>query len=257
MDDDILDFSFFMPTRIIFGPGSLARLPDLVEELGGARASVFLVTGRQSLRAQGTQERVLRDISRFRVVHYDGALPFPSPELVDQAREACRQAAPNLVVAIGGGSALDMGKLMAILMTNPGPSIDYGTGHRQITERGVPFIAVPTTSGSSSEVTSGAALWQMDQAASFGVNHPYMFPTIALVDPDLAMSMPGELAGASGMDAFTRIHRRRASGQCPEAARGCSCESGIMVSKQQSRPQNKEHPIDATTQPSRSHPNRV
>ena len=50
---------------------------------------------------------------------------------------------------------------------------------------------------------------------------------------------------------------QRASGQCPEAARGCSCESGIMVLKQQSRPQNKEHPIDATTQPSRSHPNRV
>ena len=56
---------------------------------------------------------------------------------------------------------------------------------------------------------------------------------------------------------LARIHRRRASGQCPEAARGCSCESGIMVLKQQSRPQNKEHPIDATTQPSRSHPNRV
>ena len=56
---------------------------------------------------------------------------------------------------------------------------------------------------------------------------------------------------------LARIHRWRASGQCPEAARGCSCESGIMVLKQQSRPQNKEHPIDATTQPSRSHPNRV
>ena len=56
---------------------------------------------------------------------------------------------------------------------------------------------------------------------------------------------------------LARIHRRRASGQCPEAARGCSCESGIMVLKQQSRPQDKEHPIDATTQPSRSHPNRV
>ena len=56
---------------------------------------------------------------------------------------------------------------------------------------------------------------------------------------------------------LARIHRRRASGQCPEVDRGCSCESGIMVLKQQSRPQNKEHPIDATTQPSRSHPNRV
>ena len=57
--------------------------------------------------------------------------------------------------------------------------------------------------------------------------------------------------------ALARIHRRRASGQCPEVARGCSCESGIMVLKQQSQRQNKEHPIDATTQPSRSHPNRV
>ena len=57
--------------------------------------------------------------------------------------------------------------------------------------------------------------------------------------------------------ALARIHRRRASGQCPEVTRGCSCESGIMVLKQQSQPQNKEHPIDATTQPFRSHPNRV
>ena len=61
----------------------------------------------------------------------------------------------------------------------------------------------------------------------------------------------------SSWASLARIHRRRASGQCPEVARGCSCESGIMVLKQQSRPQNKEHPIDATTQPSRSHPNRV
>ena len=58
-------------------------------------------------------------------------------------------------------------------------------------------------------------------------------------------------------EALSRIHRRRVSGQCPEVARGCSCESGIMVLKQQSQPQNKEHPIDATTQPFRSHPNRV
>ena len=68
----------------------------------------------------------------------------------------------------------------------------------------------------------------------------------------------GSGAIGAGMGyALARIHRRRASGQCPEVARGCSCESGIMVLKQQSRPQNKEHPIDATTQPSRSHPNRV
>ena len=78
--------------------------------------------------------------------------------------------------------------------------------------------------------------------------------------PELLETLLTEAAATvtSAADAaLARIHRRRASGQCPEAAGGCSCESGIMVLKQQSRPQNKEHPIDATTQPSRSHPNRV
>ena len=204
MDDAALaEFTFHMPTRVKFGPGSLALLPGLVEELGGSTASVFLITGSQNLRRQGTLDRVLNDLSRFRTVHYDQALPFPSPELVDMTVESCRQAAPDVIVAIGGGSALDLGKLVAILMTNPGPSLDYATGHRQIKNGGLPFIAVPTTSGSSSEVTLSAAMWQIDQKLSYRVRHPLMFPTITLVDPDLALSMPMELAAATGMDALT------------------------------------------------------
>ncbi len=197
------DFNFYAPTRIIFGAGSLARLPELVEDVGGADASIFLVTGRHSLRAQGALEGILADLSCHRVTHYDGALPFPSPELVDQAVEACRSLAPDVVVAVGGGSALDLGKLVAVLTANPGPSVDYGNRHRHLSQRGLPFIAVPTTSGSSSEVTSGAALWQMEEKVSYAVNHPLMFSRVALVDPDLALSMPGELAAATGMDAFS------------------------------------------------------
>ena len=77
---------------------------------------------------------------------------------------------------------------------------------------------------------------------------------LADIDPNRALLDRRVIRDFLGL---ARIHRRRASGRCPEVARGCSCESGIMVLKQQSRPQNKEHPIDATTQPSRSHPNRV
>ena len=73
----------------------------------------------------------------------------------------------------------------------------------------------------------------------------------------LQTDLPRTVFNQDILYSLARIHRRRASGQCSEVARGCSCESGIMVLKQQSRPQNKEHPIDATTQPSRSHPNRV
>ena len=203
VNDFLSDFNFYMPTRVIFGPGSLSRLAELVEGVGGSRAHVFLVTGRQSLKAQGTLERVLKDLSRFKVTHYDGALPFPSPELMDQTAETCRKAGADVVVSIGGGSALDLGKVVAMLMANQGPSLDYGMGRRQIEKRGLPFIAVPTTSGSSSEVTGGAALWDMEGKASFRVGGPLMYPTIALVDPDLAMSMPIELAAATGMDAFS------------------------------------------------------
>ena len=201
--DSLASFGFHAPTKIVFGSGSLARLPEEVERLGGPGASVFLVTGSQSLRAQGTLERVLSDLSRFQVTLYERVSPFPSSDQIDQAVEVCRRGGPDLVVAVGGGSAIDLAKLVAVLTANPGPSMEYGNTTRKIEKPGLPFIAVPTTSGSSSEVTSAAAIWDMDQKASYGVLNPLMFPDVALVDPDLAMSMPGVLAAATGMDAFT------------------------------------------------------
>jgi alcohol dehydrogenase class IV len=197
-------FGFHVPTRIVFGEGSLARLPEVIDEVcGGPGASVFLVTGKNSLKAQGILDRVLGSLGRFQVAHFDGAVPFPASQDVDRALEACRRAGPDVVVAIGGGSAMDLGKLTAVLMANPGPSIEYGKRLRTIEQPGLPFIAVPTTSGSSSEVTPGMAMWEWDESTSYNVRHTYMFPTVALVDPDLTLSMPRDLAAASGIDAFS------------------------------------------------------
>ena len=201
--DPLASFGFYAPTKIVFGSGSLGHLSEEIERIGGQGASVFLVTGSQSLRDQGTLQRVLSDLSSFSVNLYEGVPPFPSSDQIDQAVEVCRRKGSDLVVAVGGGSAIDLAKLVAVLMANPGPSVEYGNTKRQIEHRGLPFIAVPTTSGSSSEVTSAAAIWDMDQKASYGVLNPLMFPDVALVDPDLAMSMPRALAAAAGMDAFT------------------------------------------------------
>ena len=203
MDHVVSNHGFYMPTRIIFGPETLARLPDLVEDVAGPDAHVFLVTGRNNLNAHGTLQQILNDLSRFQVTHYGETLPFAPPEQVDVALEECRNRKATVVVGIGGGSVLDLAKLVAVLTANPGPSLDYGTGARKIQQRGLPYIAVPTTSGSSSEVTSAARVWQFDQRASFAVSHWSMFPTVAIVDPDLAQSMPQDLAAATGMDAFT------------------------------------------------------
>lgn len=198
-------FTWRNPTKIVFGLDSLSRLPDEIRALGGDGAGVFLVTGRGFLRSRGVLDAVLESLRGFRVTLWERASPFPSPSDADEAAAAMRAAGTDIAVAVGGGSALDLAKAAAILSVHEGAARDYSPagGARALTRPGPPFIAVPTTSGSSSEVTAGAALWDWDARQSFGLSSPMMFPTTAIVDPRLAMTMPQTLAANTGMDAFT------------------------------------------------------
>ena len=196
-------FTWLNPTRVIFGPGQLSRLAETIDEIAGTNSRVFLVTGRQSLRESGVLPRVIESIGEARVTLYDKVTPFPSPDLVDSATDACRAASPDVVVAIGGGSVMDLAKAVAILVTHKGSSREFALGQKALDGRGLPFIAVPTTSGSSSEVTPFAALWDMEAKRNMGLGSRRSFPTVAIVDPELTTSMPKTLAAATGMDAFT------------------------------------------------------
>ena len=191
------------PTRIVYGVDSLDGLPDEVRAVAGDGARVFAVTGRSFLRSSGLLARIEGLMADFEATLHDKADPFPTPADADEAAAACRDAGADLVVGIGGGSALDLAKATAILATHDGAAKDYATGARQFERRGLPFVAVPTTSGSSSEVTSGSALWDWDTSSQFGLGDTLMFPTVAIVDPRLAMSMSQTLAANTGMDAFT------------------------------------------------------
>src|SRR5262249_51634833 len=145
---------------------------------------------------------------RARVRPFADVPPFPSPDVADAALAALGASGARLVVGIGGGSALDVAKAAAILATHEGRASEFATG-RGITppkafERpGLPFIAAPTTSGSSSEVTPFAALWDVANKRSLHLTGPRLFPSVALVDPDLALGMTAELAAVTGVDAFT------------------------------------------------------
>ena len=197
------NFTWLNPTRVIFGNGRLDDLKTVVDSVAGSESRVFLVTGRHSLRARGVLQRIIGDVGLSRITLFDETPPFPSPEAVDDALTRCRESGSDVVVAVGGGSAMDLAKIVAILTPHEGPAMDYVDRKRSIRGRGLPFIAAPTTSGSSSEVTSGAAIWDMDGKRSLGLSSPLMFPTVAVVDPQLTMSMSKRLAAASGMDAFT------------------------------------------------------
>ena len=196
-------FTWYSPTKVIFGVGRRSELASVVDDTAGSGAHVFLVTGRRSLRAQGITQQVIDSLGPERVTLFDEVTPFPSPALVDRALDACRRSSAEVVVAVGGGSPMDVAKSVAILTTHDGSSVEFATGKRDFQTAGLPFVAVPTTSGSSSEVTSGAALWDIEAKRSMALSSPLMFPTAAIVDPELAMTMSKSLAAASGMDAFT------------------------------------------------------
>ena len=202
-DQFVSSFVWRNPTRIVYGVGRLETLADEVRGIAGDGANVFLVTGRSFLRERGILQDVLDDLAGFSVTLHDRANPFPSPADADAAARHCRESEADVVVAIGGGSALDLAKAAAILATQDGTSRDYMGGGVSFENAGLPFVAVPTTSGSSSEVTSGSALWDWDVKNHFGLSSPLMFPDVAIVDPKLAMTMDRNLAANTGMDAFT------------------------------------------------------
>ena len=175
--------TWYNPTKIYFGSGNLALLGSLIEEQAGKGATVFLVTGKTFLRQHGLLEKILQYCSSTTVHLFDKVVPFPSPTLVDQAIKECRKSRADVIVAVGGGSALDLAKVVATLVPQKGFTGDYFTGKKTMLPETLPFIAVPTTSGSSSEVTPFAPLWDMETPQKFAITGPHMFPAIALVDP--------------------------------------------------------------------------
>ena len=203
VDSYVPSFVWRNPTRIVYGPDALDQMPDEVRQTVGDGAKVFLVTGRTFLRTSGILQRVMDLLADFEVTLHDRADPFPTPADADDAAALCKESGADLVLGIGGGSALDLAKAAAILATHDRPARDYSFKDAQLERPSLPFIAVPTTSGSSSEVTSGSALWDWDSKSHFGLGDARMFPTVAIVDPRLAMTMSQTLAANTGMDAFT------------------------------------------------------
>jgi alcohol dehydrogenase class IV len=186
-------FEFATAERIVFGPGSVAQLTQIVQELGGSRPLV--VMGRHAVR----------------VALRPGATTFsiagePTVDRVRQGAAAARDC--DLVIAIGGGSVIDAGKAIAALATNPGDPLDYleviGRG-QPLQVRPLPFIAIPTTAGTGSEVTRNAVLGSPEHGIKASLRSPMMLAKVAIVDPDLTRDLPPHLTASTGLDALTQL----------------------------------------------------
>lgn len=194
-------FGFATATEILFGRGIAQAELGKVGQLG---RRALLVTG-------SAPERLAGVVGPLRERQLIGAeVRVPGEPTVDAARsgvEAARGAGCDLVISIGGGSAIDTGKAIAALLTNGGDPLDYleviGAG-RQIARPSAPFVAVPTTSGTGAEVTRNAVLESPADHVKVSMRSLHMLPRLAIVDPELTRTVPPAVTAATGLDALTQ-----------------------------------------------------
>ncbi len=197
-----MSFTYHLPTKIIFGQPALESLRA---ELAALKAERVLLVSDAGLARIGLVEQFRaglsddgRQVGAFADIGTNPTTAEVTAGLA-QAQELNSQA----IVALGGGSAIDVAKAIAMLMANGGSYADYQWGGRTISQRSLPLLATPTTAGTGSEVTKVAVIVDPERPFKKGVLNPLMFPHAAIIDPELTRSLPLLLTAATGMDAFS------------------------------------------------------
>lgn len=188
-------------TQIQFEFGAIRLLPQECARVGITRPLIVTDAG---VRAAGLLQKALDALPGVQPVVFDGTPSNPTEAAVRSAAALYRQQACNGLIAIGGGSAIDCAKGVAIAATHDGPLTTYATiegGSPRITERVAPLIAVPTTAGTGSEVARGAIVI-VDDGRKLGFHSWHLVPKAAICDPELTLGLPARLTAATGMDAI-------------------------------------------------------
>ena len=189
---------FHLPTAVVFGPGRVIELGEIVRQRFNASRLLLVTDG--GIRKAGIADRVISVLPECQV--FDEVEQNPRHPTVEKGGWLARRYEPDLVVGVGGGSVLDAAKAIALLATNPGRIEDY-EGREKYKTPPLPVIAVPTTCGTGSEVTWVSVITHTSRKFKMSIKGPLMFPALALVDPDLLITLPPSLVASTGMDALT------------------------------------------------------
>lgn len=199
------NFQFYMPTKVLFGAGQLKNLH--LEQMPGKKALIVTSNG-QSTKKYGYLAVVEQELEQAGVAHvlFDEIRPNPTRDNVMDASRKARENGCDFVVALGGGSVMDAGKCIALMMVNDGDLWDYAFsakgGHKPFGHPGAPIVAITTSAGTGSEVDMFSVISNDELEEKTGVFDISMFPTISVVDSDLMMSVPPKFTAYQGMDAF-------------------------------------------------------
>ena len=216
-----MQFEFATSGRIIFGCGTVRKAADFANQNS---SRVFVITGKNSERIAPLSALLDREPVIFNL---SGE---PSTDMVMEAATAARREKCDIVIGMGGGSAIDAGKAAAALLTNPGDLMDYleVIGKAQpLSMQPAPCIAIPTTAGTGAEVTKNAVIESPEHQIKVSMRSPMMLPILAVLDPELTVSMPPSVTAATGMDALTQLIEAFVSNQSNPLTDGI-CREGIV-----------------------------
>lgn len=185
-----MNFQFCTPTQLAVGRGESARAGEFAAARGG---KAFLVLS-PSIQASGVAKGALDSLAakKIQIIEYVKPPGEPSVEMVNEATAAAQKAQCDLVVSIGGGSAIDLGKAIAGLSTNGGIIEDYLEGVGKgcaVNKPALPHIAIPTTAGAGAEVTRNAVIRSVEGRFKKSFRSPYLYPSVAILDAELTVPL--------------------------------------------------------------------
>jgi alcohol dehydrogenase len=222
-------FTVTQPTRIQFGVGSISSLARTVQDFNGSK--VFLVMD-PALISTGIADQITAPLDKAGLpyVLYDTIDPEPGLKLADKGYKLAKSKGCDCVIGAGGGSAMDVAKAVAILLTNGGKAADY-LGLDKIAKPGVPKIMVPTSAGTGAEVTFTAVFINEKTGSKGGMNGDPLYPEAAILDPMLTLTLPPKVTASTGIDALTHALEAYTSTQAHAISEIYSLEAIKLISR--------------------------
>lgn len=226
----IKNFNFAKTPALYFGAGKINELPKIISGFG---KNILLVTGKSSFKQSPYRELIYQLLNDAKISFTEIAVSGePSPYLINKAVETYRNANIEAVVSIGGGSVVDAGKAISAMLCEDKIIETFleGIGTANPTGNKKPFIAIPTTAGTGSEATKNSVISNIDSKNGFkkSLRHDNYVPDVALIDPQLQLTVPSEITASCGLDALTQLLEAYTS---PSASplTDSLCESGLAA----------------------------
>ena len=194
-------FNFAAPTEVIFGCGKVKELPEVAARYG---KRVLLVTQNRNSKSTTACDEIKSDLQKagLEVAHFDGVIPNPTTDVVTAGAQLAKEFQAEVVIGLGGGSAMDTAKAIAVEAVHPQTAWAYNCHTEGPSAKTLPIIAVGTTAGTGSQVTQCAVITKSDDKDKSAIWHKNIFPKVAIVDPELTAGMPASVTAQTGFDAF-------------------------------------------------------